>query len=79
MGDVMNDGADLIMHNNSRDTGVPVASIDDSLGTSASPVGCGLGAACEAAVGLWSLALPASLALLAFAMGFAVKIDDRER
>src|SRR5207245_10892599 len=31
-------------------------------------VGCGLGAACEAAVGLWSLALPAGLALLALAM-----------
>lgn len=33
-------------------------------------VGCGLGAAGEAAIGLWSLALPAGLALLAFAMGF---------
>jgi uncharacterized membrane protein YoaK (UPF0700 family) len=32
--------------------------------------GCGLGAACEAAMGLWSLALPAGLALLAVAMGF---------
>jgi hypothetical protein len=32
-------------------------------------VGCGLGAACEAAIGLWSLALPAGLALLALAMG----------
>jgi uncharacterized membrane protein YoaK (UPF0700 family) len=31
--------------------------------------GCGLGAVCEAAAGLWSLALPTSLALLAFAMG----------
>jgi uncharacterized membrane protein YoaK (UPF0700 family) len=31
--------------------------------------GCGLGAACEAAVGLWSLALPAGLALLALTMG----------
>jgi uncharacterized membrane protein YoaK (UPF0700 family) len=30
-------------------------------------VGCGLGAACEAAVGLWSLALPTGLALLALA------------
>src|SRR4029434_8358647 len=38
-------------------------------------VGCGLGAACEAAVGLWSLALPAGLALLAVAMGFATKLD----
>src|SRR6266403_2932517 len=35
-------------------------------------VGCGLGAAGEAAIGLWSLALPAGLALLAFAMGFSV-------
>jgi uncharacterized membrane protein YoaK (UPF0700 family) len=32
-------------------------------------IGCGLGAACETAAGLWSLALPAGLALLAFAMG----------
>ena len=32
-------------------------------------IGGGLGAACEAAAGLWSLALPTSLALLAFAMG----------
>lgn len=31
--------------------------------------GCGLGAACEAAIGLWSLALPAGLALLALAIG----------
>jgi len=41
-------------------------------------VGCGLGAACEAAVGLLSLALPTGLALLAFAMGFAVKLDGGE-
>jgi uncharacterized membrane protein YoaK (UPF0700 family) len=38
-------------------------------------VGCGLGAACEAALGTWSLALPAGLALLAFAMGFAAEPD----
>jgi uncharacterized membrane protein YoaK (UPF0700 family) len=31
-------------------------------------VGCALGAACEATLGLWSLGLPASLALLALAM-----------
>jgi uncharacterized membrane protein YoaK (UPF0700 family) len=31
-------------------------------------IGCGLGAACEAAIGLLSLALPTSLALLALAM-----------
>jgi len=36
-------------------------------------VGCGIGAASEAAFGLSSLALPAGLALLAFAMGFAVE------
>jgi len=41
-------------------------------------VGCGVGAACEAAIGLWSLALPTGLALLAFAMGFAVKLDGGE-
>jgi uncharacterized membrane protein YoaK (UPF0700 family) len=34
-------------------------------------IGCGLGAACEAATGLWSLALPAGLGLLALAMGLA--------
>ena len=39
-------------------------------------VGCGLGAACEAALGTWSLALPAGLAMLAFAMGFAAEPDD---
>jgi uncharacterized membrane protein YoaK (UPF0700 family) len=38
--------------------------------------GCGLGAACEAALGTWSLALPAGLALLAFAMGFAAEPED---
>lgn len=31
--------------------------------------GCGLGAASEAVAGLWSLALPAGLALVAFAIG----------
>jgi uncharacterized membrane protein YoaK (UPF0700 family) len=36
-------------------------------------VGCGLGAACEAALDLWSLALPAGLALLALVMGFAAE------
>ncbi len=40
-------------------------------------VGCALGAACEAAVGLWSLALPAGLALLALAMAFSPSADDR--
>jgi uncharacterized membrane protein YoaK (UPF0700 family) len=38
-------------------------------------VGCGLGAACEATFGLWSLALPTGLALLAFAMGFTAEPD----
>jgi uncharacterized membrane protein YoaK (UPF0700 family) len=38
-------------------------------------VGCGLGAVCEAAVGLWSLALPAGFALLALAMGVAATLD----
>lgn len=38
-------------------------------------VGCGLGAACEAALGLRSMVLPAALALLALAMGFAAKRD----
>lgn len=33
--------------------------------------GCALGAACEAKFGLWSLALPTGLALLAFAMSLA--------
>lgn len=37
--------------------------------------GCAIGAACEAALGLWSLALPAGLAILAFAMGFAAEPD----
>jgi uncharacterized membrane protein YoaK (UPF0700 family) len=37
--------------------------------------GAGLGAACFAAVGLWSLALPAGLALLALATGVASTID----
>jgi uncharacterized membrane protein YoaK (UPF0700 family) len=36
-------------------------------------VGSGLGAACEIMFHLWSLALPAGLALLAFAIGFAVE------
>jgi uncharacterized membrane protein YoaK (UPF0700 family) len=39
-------------------------------------VGCGLGAACEAALGTWSLALPAGLAMLAFAMGFPAEPED---
>jgi len=42
-------------------------------------VGRGLGAACEAALGLWSLALPVGLALLTSAMGFAAEPDGRGR
>jgi len=42
-------------------------------------IGCGLGAASEAAVGLWSLALPTGLALVAVAMGFAAKLDGGKR
>ena len=42
-------------------------------------VGCGTGAACESAVGLWSLALPTGLALVALAMGLAAMLDGGER
>jgi len=42
-------------------------------------VGCGLGAAYAAALGPWSVALPASLALLAFAIAFAAESDRGER
>ncbi len=38
-------------------------------------VGCGLGATCEAAIGLWSLALPAGLALVAVAMGMTTDLE----
>src|SRR6266478_7680074 len=38
-------------------------------------VGCGLGAACEAAIGLRSLALPTGLALLALAMALPANLD----
>jgi uncharacterized membrane protein YoaK (UPF0700 family) len=41
--------------------------------------GCGLGAACEAAVVSWSLTLPAGLALLAFAVAFAADFDAEGR
>jgi uncharacterized membrane protein YoaK (UPF0700 family) len=41
-------------------------------------LGCGLGAACEAALGLWSLALPTSLALFALALGCTARIDGEE-
>jgi uncharacterized membrane protein YoaK (UPF0700 family) len=38
-------------------------------------VGCGLGAACKATIGLRALALPAGLALLALVMGLAADLD----
>jgi uncharacterized membrane protein YoaK (UPF0700 family) len=41
--------------------------------------GAGLGAAGFAAAGLWSLALPAGLALLALALALAAKLDDGQR
>src|SRR5260370_26982242 len=40
-------------------------------------VGCGLGAACEAALGLWSFALPARRALLAVALGLVADPEGR--
>ena len=38
-------------------------------------VGCALGAGCEMVAGLWSLALPAGLALLALVLALATKLD----
>jgi uncharacterized membrane protein YoaK (UPF0700 family) len=38
-------------------------------------IGCGVGATCEAAIGLSSLALPAGLALLAVAMGTTANLE----
>ena len=38
--------------------------------------GCGLGAACEIAAGLWSLALPMGLSIVAFAMGLTYKQSE---
>jgi uncharacterized membrane protein YoaK (UPF0700 family) len=38
-------------------------------------LGCGLGAGCQAVAGLWSLTLPAGLALVALAMALAVELD----
>jgi uncharacterized membrane protein YoaK (UPF0700 family) len=38
-------------------------------------IGCGLGATCEAAIGLRSLALPTGLALLAVAMGMTANLE----
>jgi uncharacterized membrane protein YoaK (UPF0700 family) len=42
-------------------------------------VGCGLGAWCEVVAGLWSLALPAGLALVALALGLVSKLDGDQR
>ena len=39
-------------------------------------IGCGLGATCEAAIGLRSLALPTGLALLAVAMGMTANLEE---
>ncbi len=39
-------------------------------------IGCGIGAACEAVLGLRALMLPASLALIAFALGSLVERDE---
>jgi uncharacterized membrane protein YoaK (UPF0700 family) len=41
-------------------------------------VGCGLGAGCQAVTGLWSLALPTGLALLALAIAVAAKLDGSQ-
>ena len=42
-------------------------------------VGCALGAVCEAATGLWSLTLPAALALSALGLGFATEPSGTEQ
>jgi uncharacterized membrane protein YoaK (UPF0700 family) len=41
-------------------------------------VGCGLGAGCQAVTGLWSLVLPAGLALVALAIAVAAKLDGSQ-
>ena len=41
-------------------------------------VGCGLGAGCQAITGLWSLALPAGLALVALAIAVAAKLNGSQ-
>jgi hypothetical protein len=43
------------------------------------PIGCALGAACQAVFGLMGLWMPAGLALLAFAIGCAVRADQEPR
>ena len=42
-------------------------------------IGCGLGAVCEAAIGLWSLMLPTGFAFLALALGLSVKTGGATR
>jgi uncharacterized membrane protein YoaK (UPF0700 family) len=42
-------------------------------------IGCGFGAACESVAGLWSLAIPTGLAMVAIAMSFATGFDGGER
>jgi uncharacterized membrane protein YoaK (UPF0700 family) len=42
-------------------------------------VGAGLGAACYAGAGLWSLALPAGLGLLALAIGLATRAEGAQQ
>ena len=42
-------------------------------------VGCGLGAGCEVAAGLWSLALPTCLAVVALAMALMTRLDGQAR
>jgi uncharacterized membrane protein YoaK (UPF0700 family) len=56
-----NDGAEA--GERARRTGLAIAGF---------VVGCGLGAGCQAVASLWSLTLPAGLALVALAMAFAV-------
>jgi uncharacterized membrane protein YoaK (UPF0700 family) len=58
-----------------------VAATRDRAGNAWPPIagfllGCALGAACEAAFGLRSLVLPASLALFAIALGLAAALQD---
>jgi uncharacterized membrane protein YoaK (UPF0700 family) len=41
-------------------------------------LGCGLGAGCQAVTGLWSLALPTGLALVALVIAVAAKLDGSQ-
>jgi uncharacterized membrane protein YoaK (UPF0700 family) len=41
-------------------------------------VGCGLGAGCQAVTGLWSLALPTGLVLVALAIAVAANLDSSQ-